>query len=148
MIVRRDHIAGGAFVAAGAAVLALSGDLPFGTLASPGAGMLPTLVIGLMVGFGVIVFVQAGGSPPLAAIVWDELPHASSVIAVAAACTALYTKLGFLVTMPLLLFGLLFMVERRHIVYAAVFSIGVTVLAHVLFVTLLKAPLPRGLIGY
>ena len=33
-------------------VLAVSGDLPFGTLASPGAGMLPTLVIGFMMAFG------------------------------------------------------------------------------------------------
>ena len=41
MILRRDHIAGGAFVAGGALVLALSGDLPCGTLASPGACMLP-----------------------------------------------------------------------------------------------------------
>ena len=31
------------FIVAGALVLAVSGDLPFGTLPSPGAGMLPTL---------------------------------------------------------------------------------------------------------
>ena len=37
MILRSDHIAGGAFVAFGAVVLALSGDLPVGTLAFPGA---------------------------------------------------------------------------------------------------------------
>ncbi len=48
MILRRDHIAGGVFVAAGALVFALSDDLPFGTLASPGAGMLPMLVLALM----------------------------------------------------------------------------------------------------
>ena len=36
MTLRRDHVAGGAFVVAGALILAVSGDLPFGTLASPG----------------------------------------------------------------------------------------------------------------
>ena len=36
MILRRDHVAGGAFIVAGVLVLAVSGDLPFGTLASPG----------------------------------------------------------------------------------------------------------------
>ena len=36
MILRRDHVAGGAFVVGGALVLAVSGDLPFGTLAFPG----------------------------------------------------------------------------------------------------------------
>ena len=52
MIVRRDHVGGGVFVVVAALVLAVSGDLPFGTLASPGAGMLPKLVIGLMMAFG------------------------------------------------------------------------------------------------
>ena len=48
MNLRRDHVAGGAFVLAGALVLAVSCDLPFGTLASPGAGMLPTLLVGFL----------------------------------------------------------------------------------------------------
>ena len=50
VILRRDHIAGGVFIAAGLLVFALSGDLPFGTLASPGAGMMPKLVLGLLIG--------------------------------------------------------------------------------------------------
>jgi hypothetical protein len=33
----------------------LSGDLPFGTLASPGAGMMPKLVLGLLIAFGALV---------------------------------------------------------------------------------------------
>ena len=40
---------GGVFVALGIVVFALSGDLPFGTLSSPGAGMLPKLMAGLMI---------------------------------------------------------------------------------------------------
>ena len=52
MIVRRDHVGGGVFIVVGVLVLAVSSDLPFGTLASPGAGMLPKLVIGLMMAFG------------------------------------------------------------------------------------------------
>ena len=46
MILRRDHVAGGVFVAGGAILFAMSGDLPFGTLASPGAGMMPKLRAG------------------------------------------------------------------------------------------------------
>jgi hypothetical protein len=34
MTLRRDHVAGGAFIVAGILVLAVSGDLPFGTLAT------------------------------------------------------------------------------------------------------------------
>jgi Tripartite tricarboxylate transporter TctB family len=142
MIVRRDHVAGGVFVVAGGLVLAVSGDLPFGTLASPGAGMLPTLVIGLMMAFGLVLIVRGTASPPLAGIDWSDIPHAVRVVLVAAAATALYTQLGFVVTVPLLLFVLLFVVERKPILPALIFSIGVTAATHQLFTRLLKTPLP------
>ena len=74
MNLRRDHVAGGGFVLAGAVVLAVSSDLPFGTLASPGAGMLPTLIVGFLMAFGAVLFVRAGESPPLRAIAWTDLP--------------------------------------------------------------------------
>ena len=148
MIVRRDHIAGAMFVVAGALILALSGDLPFGTLASPGAGMLPKLMIALMMAFGLILLLRAGDSPPLAAVAWGDLPHAARVVALTAVAVALYTTLGFLVTISLLLFGLTFAVERRQFLNAAAFSLGVTGLAYLLFDALLKSPLPRGLLWF
>ncbi len=149
MTLRRDHVAGGVVVVASALILAVSGDLPFGTLASPGAGMLPKLLIGLMIGFGVVLVARAGDSPPFAQLAWTDFPHALRVVVVAAAGIALYTTLGFLVTMSAMLFTLIFMVERRPILYAAVFSIGVTGFAYLLFDTLLKSPLPRGdIVGF
>ena len=143
-----DHVAGGAFVVAGVLVFALSGDLPFGTLASPGAGMLPKLVIGLMIGFGLILMLRARESPPLAASDWSNFGHALRAMAAAALATLLYTVLGFVLTIALLLFGLLVAVERRNILRAAIFSIGVTLLTYLLFGTVLKSPLPRGIIGF
>ena len=148
MILRRDHVGGGAFILVGAAVLAVSGDLPFGNLASPGAGMLPTLVIGLMMAFGAVLLARAGESPPLDEVSWSDLPHAMRVAVAAAAAAALYTTLGFLLTVPLLLFTLIFVVERRPILPALAVSIGVTALAYVLFTRLLKThvpPIPREL---
>jgi hypothetical protein len=135
-------VAGGAFVAAGALVLAASGDLPFGTLASPGAGMLPTIVVAFLMLFGVLLLAGARSSPPLASIPWADLPHALRVGLVAAVAVALYTVLGFLVTMPLLLLALTWAVERKPFLPAAIFSIGVTALAYTLFARLLKTPLP------
>jgi hypothetical protein len=146
MTVRKDHVAGGAFVVAGALILAVSADLPFGTLASPGAGMLPTLVIGLMMAFGLVLFVQARRSPPLAEVGWSDLPHALRVVLVAAAATAVYTTAGFLLVMPLLLLALTFLVERRAILPALAFSIGVAGLAYLLLGQFLRTPLPRGVI--
>jgi hypothetical protein len=145
MTLRRDHVAGGAIVLAGALILAVSGDLPFGTLASPGAGMLPKLVIGLMMAFGLILLLRAGESPPFAAVAWSDLPHGARVIALAAAAVALYVPLGFVATMSLLLFGLTYGIERKPLLNSALFGVGVTGLAYLLFNTLLKSPLPRGL---
>jgi putative tricarboxylic transport membrane protein len=148
MKLHRDHIAGGAFVAAGALILTLSRDLPFGTLASPGAGMMPTLVIVLMMIFGLILVLRAGASPPLADIEGNDLWHAARVVAVTAAGVAVYQSLGFIASMSLLLFVFIFAIERQPILRAALFSIGVTALAYLIFDTLLKAPLPRGLIWF
>jgi hypothetical protein len=129
-------------------MFAVSGNLPFGTLASPGAGMLPKLMIGLMMAFGLTLLVRAGDSPPFAGIVWSDLPHAVRVVAVAAAAIVLYENAGFIVTMAALLFGLTFVVERKPLLTAAAFSVGVTTFAYVLFNTLLKSPLPRGILGF
>ena len=148
MNLRRDHVAGGGFVLAGAVVLAVSSDLPFGTMASPGAGMLPTLIVGFLMAFGVVLLARAGESPPLKAIVWTDASHAVRVVAVAGLAVALYTTLGFPITVGALLFVLTFLVERRPFPVAAAFSIGVTALAYTLFGLLLKTPLPRGIMGF
>jgi hypothetical protein len=148
VILRRDHIAGAIFVVAGVVLYLVSGDLPFGSMAMPGAGMMPKLVIGFMVVCGIALLAQAQESPPFAAIAWDDIPHALCVIVAATAATALYTVLGFRITMALLLFGLLVAVERQNVLRAALFSIGVPVGTDVLFGILLKSPLPRGILGY
>ena len=132
----------------GAAVLAASGDLPFGTLASPGAGMLPTLVVGGLMAFGLVLLIGAGGSPRLAEIPWDDLPHALRVLIVAAAAAVAFPRLGFLITMPLLLFALIYIVERRPLLPALAFSVGTTLFAYALLRLLLKTPLPRGPLGF
>jgi len=142
VILRRDHLAGGVFIAAGLLVFAMSGDLPFGTLASPGAGMMPKLVLGLMMAFGAILVARAGESPPLAEIEWNDFRHAATVVVVTAAATALYTRIGFVLSVSLLLFVLLYFIERRSLLSTLAVSIGVTVGCYLLFGTLLKSPLP------
>jgi hypothetical protein len=142
MVLRRDHVAGGAFIAAGALLFAMSGDLPFGTLASPGAGMMPKLVLGLLMAFAAILVVRAGDNPPLAEIPWNDLTHAATVVAVAAVAIALYTLIGFVLSVSLLLFVLLYFIERRSLWRALAVSLGVTLASYLLFNTLLKSPLP------
>jgi hypothetical protein len=145
---RRDHVAGGVFVVAGALVAAVSGDLPFGTLASPGAGMLPILLVGLMTVFGLVLLVQAHRSPPLAELHWGDLPHAARVAAAAAAAALLYEPLGFALTAPLLLIALILLVERRPLLPALAFSLAASGTIYVLFVLVVRTPLPRGVLGF
>ena len=148
MILRRDHIAGGAFAIAGAVVLAVSHDLPFGTLASPGAGMLPVLVITLMILFGLALLLRAGSSPPMTEISWSDLPHALRVTAVAAAAAAAYTTLGFVFTMSLMLFALIYVIERRSLAASLAIAIPIPMVIYWLFDHALKSPLERGLLWF
>jgi hypothetical protein len=147
MILRADHVAGGIAIAAALAVLAVSGDLPLGTLAFPGAGMLPKLVCVLMILFGVLLIARAGQSAPFAEISWSDLPHAVRVLGITAAAVALYTTLGFIITMSLLLFVLIAL-EGRNLVAAAAFSLGISLSTYVLFTVGLKTPLEQGLFGF
>ncbi len=141
-LIRRDHIAGGVFIVAGLLIFAMSGDLPFGTLASPGAGMMPKLVLALLIAFGAILVARAGESPPLATIDWGDFRHAATVVIVTAVATALYTTIGFVLSVSLLLFVLLYFIEKRSLLSTLAVSIGITVGCYLLFGTLLKSPLP------
>ena len=148
MTLRSDHVAGAAFVVFGIVVFALSGDLPFGRLSAPGAGMLPKLLIVLMIAFGIALMARATTSPPFAAIDWSDRGHALLVVIITAVAIALYQRLGFLVTMSLLVFALLAVVERRNPLLAAAYSVGLTVFAYWLFGKALKAPLEQGILGF
>ena len=63
------------------------------------------------------------------------------VVAITAAAIALFEWLGFLTTNVLLIFALLVVIERRRLLPAPVYSIGVVVVTYVLFVYALKTPL-------
>ncbi len=147
MTLRRDHVAALALVALGIAVFVLGHDLPFGTPASPGPGMLPFLVAGLMLVLAAILFLQAGASPPLASIEWDDIPHALIVVVAASAAAVLYTTLGFPVTFALLLFCLMWGIERMPLLPSLVIAIGITGGTYLLLGALLKTPMPRGILG-
>ena len=91
---------------------------------------------------------RARESPPLSDLPWRDLPHAVRVIAVSAAAVALYVELGFLLTVSLMLFTLTYLVERRPLLNAVLFSLGVTGLIYLSFHVALKLPLPGGVAGF
>lgn len=148
MNLRGDQVAGAAFVVFALVVFALSGDLPFGSLAAPGAGMMPKLLLVLMIAFGIALVLRGGTSQPLAAIDWSDRNHALLVVLIAGGAISVYQMLGFILTMTLLVFTLLVAVERKNILRAAAYSIGLTVIAWWVFGTALKSPLETGILGF
>jgi len=147
MTLRADHVAGAFFVGVGLLVIALSGDLPTGTLSLPGSGFMPKIIAVLMIFFGLVLALRAGESKPFATVPWLDAKHAAMVIAITAIGAALYEWLGFLTTNILLMFALLAVIERRRLLSAAVYSVGVVGITYVLFVYLLKTPLQTGPFG-
>jgi hypothetical protein len=148
MILRSDHVAGGFFIAFGILVIALSGDLPMGGMAMPGAGFLPKILAVLTIVFGLTLMARASESKTFATLEWSNVRHAGLVVAITAIATAVYDWLGFLTTMVLLMFALLVIIERRNIVRAAVYSLSIVLITYVTFEYVLKTPLNTGPFGF
>lgn len=148
MTLRADHVAGAAFVLFGVTIIALSGDLPVGQLSMPGSGFLPRIVACLTIIFGLALVVRARESAPYSELGWGDGKHAMMVTAITAAAIALYTWLGFIVTMAAMMIALLAVIERRRPIYAAVYSIGIVLTTYAAFEYLLKTPLPASPLSY
>lgn len=147
-MLKADHIVGAAFIALGIVVFAISGDLPFGTLSAPSAGMMPKLDASLMMLFAGLILLRAKESPAAASIDWSDRNHAALVLVITGVAVAAYQWAGFLLTMAILVFALLVIVERRSALIAAAYGIGLTLFAYWLFGRALKSPLERGLFGF
>ncbi len=143
MNLRADHVAGAAFVVFGAAIIALSGDLPVGHLSMPGSGFLPMIVATLTIIFGLTLIARASESGPFADLDWDDGKHALMVTAITAVAIVLYEHLGFIITMLLMMVALLIVVERRNPLRAGAYCVVIVLLTYVSFVYGLKTPLPE-----
>jgi hypothetical protein len=148
MTLRADHVAGAAFIAFGVLIIALSGDLPIGGLSMPGSGFLPKILAGFTIAFGIVLIVRGGESRPFAEIEWSDAKHAVAVTAITAVAVYLFEILGFLTTMVAMMFVLLIAIERRPLLNAVLYSLGVVGVTYLTFVYVLKTPLVTGPFGF
>ncbi|HET9715060.1 MAG TPA: tripartite tricarboxylate transporter TctB family protein [Pseudolabrys sp.] len=148
MTLRADHVAGAAFVIFGVLIIALSGNLPTGQLSMPGSGFLPKIVATLMILFGLALVARAKENERFADISWSDGKHAAVVVAIASGSIALYSVLGFIITMILTILALLLIVERRNPIYAGIYSILVVTATYAVFEYILKTPLPESPFNY
>jgi len=148
MTLRADHVAGAAFILFGAAIIALSGDLPVGHLSMPGSGFLPMIVAVLTMIFGLALVLRGKESAPFSDVDWEDGKHAAMVTVITAAATVLYTYLGFIITMVLMMVALLIVIERRNPLYAGGYSICIVLVTYASFEWILKTPLPESPFNY
>jgi hypothetical protein len=148
MTLRADHIAGLCFVGIGVLVIALSRDLPFGTLSSPGAGFLPFLLAIITMILGVALMMRASESRAVSLAIWPDLAHAAMVVGAIVVATALYLQLGFFITSSLLMIALLVIVERRRVLPAVIYSLSAVSVTYLTFEYVLNTPLAIGPYGF
>jgi hypothetical protein len=148
MKLRADHVAGAAFIGLGLLIIALSGELPTGQLSMPGSGFMPKIVAVLTMIFGLALIARAGESPPFSEVSWSDGKHAILVTAATAAAIALYTYLGFVLTMGLMMTAVLVLIERRNPIHAIAYSAAIVLITYSGFVYLLKTPMPDGPFGF
>jgi hypothetical protein len=146
-VLTTDRVAGGALVLVGAIALWQSLQLPLGSLRQPGPAYLPALLAVLLMLFGVAVAALGGASGPFAAVAWTEWRHALAIFGACAFAAVALERLGYRLTMGLVVAFLLGVVERKHPLLTLALAVAVAGGSFFLFNTVLRVPLPRGSLG-
>jgi putative tricarboxylic transport membrane protein len=144
---RSDFVAGAALVLLGIVTLWESRVLPLGSLRSPGPAYMPVVLALILIAAGALIALVNRAGPRLAALGWSEVPHATAILAAGAFAAMALERLGYRITMAVLVLLLLRVVERKGTRFALAFAVGLAILTFYLFNTLLRVPLPRGPFG-
>jgi putative tricarboxylic transport membrane protein len=149
-----ETVVGAGFAVAGALIVGATLSYPPGEPGQPGPALFPRLVGALMIGFGGWLAVQGaragGGGEPVA---WRRrlasagFQNALFVIGAVLFYILVAERLGFLVTSAVILFGLMWRLAVRPVV-AGLVAVGFSLFVYALFSTLLRVPLPGGLLWW
>ena len=143
-ILTRDRIAGAALSLFALWVIWESRRLPLGTFHVPGPAFMPVLLAALLLVFGVLIAATGGRAERFRALRWKELPHAVAIVASCVFSALALERLGYRLTVGLVLVFLLKVVEKKSWLLAAVFALALSFGSFFLFYTLLRVPLPLG----
>jgi hypothetical protein len=120
--------------------------LPLGSLATPGPAYFPGVLATLLLVAGLALAVMARGAAPLAGVSWREWRHGVAILAACAFCALALERLGYRTTIFVTLAFLLGVVERKHPLVALGFGVALAAGTFWLFDTVLRVPLPRGIL--
>jgi hypothetical protein len=142
-----DRLAGATLGLFALGVIWENRKLPMGTLREPGPGYMPLLLALLLLLFSVLILAAAGGAQSLRAMAWTEWRHAVAILGVCFFAALALERLGFRLTIFVVLAFLLKVVERKGWVATAAFALAMAFGTFFLFETFLRVPLPRGPFG-
>src|SRR5215471_1400434 len=142
-----DRAAGATLVLIGLVTIWQSRALPLGSLHRPGPAYMPVVLAVLLMMFGVAVFAMGGRAQRLNDVGWHEWRHAVAIFAACAFAAWGLERLGYRLTMAVVLAFLILVLERRGLVFGLALSLAMAWGSFYLFDTLLRVPLPRGPLG-
>ncbi|MBI3002843.1 MAG: tripartite tricarboxylate transporter TctB family protein [candidate division NC10 bacterium] len=143
-----DRLAGLLLLLFSLAVMWETRVLPLGSFHQPGPGYMPMLLAVALAATSILVALGGGGAPPTRSLEWPETRHAVAILGACAFAALALERLGYRLTVLLLLAFLLGAVERRRPALVATMALGLAVGTFFLFSNLLKVPLPRGPLGF
>jgi hypothetical protein len=144
---RTDRVSGIALVLFSLVVMWQSRLLPLGTFHQPGPAYIPIILALLLFIFGVCLAVTGSRTPLLTSLSWTEWRHAVAILAVCIFAVFGMERLGYRVTMLLILGFLLKIMEKCGWALTVAFALFLSFGSFFLFHTILRVPLPLGPFG-
>ena len=142
-----DRVAGVALVVIGLVAVWESRAFPLGTLHRPGPAYMPLLLAVLLIVFGIAVFAMGRSARSLVEIGWPEWRHAAAIFGACAFAAFGLDRLGYRLTMAVVVGLLLLGLERRGWALGLGLTVAMAWGSFYLFDTILRVPLPRGPFG-
>jgi hypothetical protein len=142
-----DRWAGLALVLVGLGAVWQSRAFPLGSLQRPGPAFAPTVLAVLLILFGLLV-AASGSARRMADVGWGDGRHAAAVFGACAFAAWGLERLGYRLTMAIVLAILLRVIERQGWVASLALTAGMAWGSFYVFSTLLRIPLPRGPLGF
>jgi hypothetical protein len=143
-----DRLSAGVLALFALFVIFESRQLPLGTFRHPGPAYVPVLLASLLLLFAVLILLTAGRAPKLSSLRWTEWRHALAIFAACIFSVFAIERLGYRLSMFLMLGFLVKFVEKRSWISTLIFAFSLSFGSYFLFYTLLRVPLPQGPLGF
>ena len=143
-----DRVSGTVLVLFALLVIWESRHLPLGTFRQPGPAYVPVVLAILLLIFGVFLVLTAGRAPLFSSITWTEWRHAVAILGASIFSVIAIERLGYRLTVLLVLVFLVKIVEKRGWLVSLAFALSFSFGSYFLFYTILRVPLPEGPLGF